>query len=418
MLQKVGHELEANTLDEYWQGALNDALLAVFDYGDGTGVLPDYIRSQNWGHAVQIVDILIKAGAYINAHSGDPIQRTALHYALDEQEPPLELIAFLIDQGADVNFRDSCGRSAFFELLEHPKATKELVKMFTDAGAVVGPPDARGQNPLHCVRISSIASWLIASGADISAVDDEGETPLHKASSKHNLELVSLYLDEGTPIDRRNNLRWTPFMQSPSASISKALLDHGADIHAATDQGITAIHQAAKACNQELILLLLANGANVHARTVREEPTCDFDIGTIIVEGNTPLHLAVASAHGALNGQTLEVVTALLDHGADIEAKEGTGKTPLLLAISTKFYNRWSWTSNEKAVNCLLERGANPHAVDDSAKNAFQLADDKHYKFSETGQFERKPPQFSHEHNMGGGRGRVRGAYGRGGFHS
>ena len=83
-------------------------------------------------------------------------------------------------------------------------------------------------------------------------------------------------------------------------------------------------------------------------------------------------------------GSTLEVVTALLDQGADIEAKEGTGKTPLLLAILTKFYryDMGTWAPNEKVVNHLLKHGADPHAVDDAAKNAFELADVMHYMFS------------------------------------
>jgi ankyrin repeat protein len=122
-------------------------------------------------------------------------------------------------------------------------------------------------------------------------------------------------------------------MQSPSASISKALLDHGADIHAATAQGTTAIHNAAASCNLELVSFLLANGANIHGRTTREDPTYGSNgWTTVLFENNTPLHLAIASVHGAYVGETLEVVTALLNHGAEIEAREGTGKTPLLLA--------------------------------------------------------------------------------------
>ena len=70
-------------------------------------------------------------------------------------------------------------------------------------------------------------------------------------------------------------------------------------------------------------------------------------------------------------GQMWEVVNVLLAHGADIEAKEGTGKTPLLLAISTKFYDMGTWAPNEKVVNRLLEHGADLHAVDDAVKNAF-----------------------------------------------
>lgn len=111
-------------------------------------------------------------------------------------------------------------------------------------------------------------------------------------------------------------------------------LDHGADIHASIDQGFTTIHLAAGSCNLELVLLLLINTADVHARVAREDHSGGINAGpTSTVESNTPLRLTVASDHDASTGEPLEVLKALLDHGADIEANEGSGKTPLLLAI-------------------------------------------------------------------------------------
>jgi ankyrin repeat protein len=424
ILQRFGSERDTNARDDYRQSALDSALMSVFDCdcADGDGGLLDYIRDQQWDHAVQVIDVLIDAGASVNTYGKDPTRRTALHAAVTEQGPPMILITSLLNHGADPNSPDSSGRSPFFELLGDPRATEELVKVFTDAGAVIGSPAAGGQTPLHHVRNPSIASWLIASGADVDAMDYQGEIPLHKACSLGMLALVSLYLDAGSPVDVRNNLGWTPFMQSRSASISRALLNHGADIHAATAQGTTAIHKAAASCEVELVSFLLANGANIHGRATRENPTCGSNgRTTVLVEGYTPLHLAIASAHGAFVGATLEVVTALLNHGAEIEAREGTGKTPLLLAISRKYNsNAKSCTHNEKVVNYLLEHGADPYAVDDAGKNAFQLADDRNYTLSKMGKFERKPapPISVHERNMGPGRGRGRGAYGRGGFHS
>ncbi|RYN22610.1 hypothetical protein AA0112_g9853 [Alternaria arborescens] len=423
ILQRFGSERDTNARDDYWQSALDDALLSVFDCdnADGDGGLLDYIRDQQWDHAVQIIDVLIDAGASVNTYGKDPLRCTALHAAVTEQGPPMILITSLLNHGADPNFPDSSGRSPFFELLGDPRATEELVKVFIDAGAVIGSPAAGGQTPLHHVRSPSIASWLIASGADVDATN-QGEIPLHKACSLGMLALVSLYLDAGSPVDVRNNLGWTPFMQSRSASISRALLNHGADIHAATAQGTAAIHKAAASCTLELVSFLLANGANIHGRATREDPTCGSNGRTaVLIEGYTPLHLAIASAHGAFVGATLEVVTALLNHGAEIEAREGTGKTPLLLAISRKYNsNAESCTHNEKVVNYLLKRGADPYAVDDAGKNAFQLADDRNYTLGEVGKFERKPapPISVHERNLGPGRGRGRGAYGRGGFHS
>jgi ankyrin repeat protein len=424
ILQRFGSERDTNAHDDYRQFALDNALLSVFDCdcADGNVGLLDYIRDQQWDHAVHIIDVLIYAGASVNTHGKDPLRRTALHAAIAEQGPPVILITSLLNHGADPNSPDSSERSPFFQLLGDPRATEELVKIFTDAGAVVGSPAAGGQTPLHHVRKPSIASWLIASGADVGAMDYQGEIPLHKASSLGMLELVSLYLDAGSPVDVRNNLGWTPFMQSSSASISRALLNHGTDIHAATSQGTTAIHKAAASCKLELVSFLLANGANIHGRAIREDLTCGSnERTTVLVEGYTPLHLAIASAHGAFVGATLEVVTALLNHGAEIEAREGTGKTPLLLAISRNYNsNAKSCTHNEKVVNYLLERGADPYAVDDAGKDAFELAGDRNYTLSEVGKFERKPapPISVHERNMGPGRGRGRGAYGRGGFHS
>jgi cytohesin len=424
ILQRFGSERDTNARDDYWQSALDDALLSVFDCDNagGDGGLLDYIRDQQWDHAVQIIDVLIDAGASVNTYGKDPLRCTALHAAVTEQGPPMILITSLLNHGADPNSPDSSGRSPFFELLGDPRATEELVKVFIDAGAVIGSPAAGGQTPLHHVRSPSIASWLIASGADVDAADHQGEIPLHKACSLGMLALVSLYLDAGSPVDVRNNLGWTPFMQSRSASISRALLNHGADIHAATAQGTTAIHKAAALCTLELVSFLLANGANIHGRATREDPTCRSNGRTaVLIEGYTPLHLAIDSAHGAFVGATLEVVTALLNHGAEIEAREGTGKTPLLLAISRKYNsNAKSCTHNEKVVNYLLKRGADPYAVDDAGKNAFQLADDGNYTLGEVGKFERKPapPMSVHERNLGPGRGRGRGAYGRGGFHS
>jgi ankyrin repeat protein len=405
LLEMAGYE---RALDDHWQGALNCAFLAV---GEGLANWPELIHSKECDEAIQVLEILIEAGASITAHSNGC---SPLHLAL-HLDSPSKLVAFLLAHGVDPNFCAPGEHSPFFQLLESPTATEELVKMFTDAGAVLGPPDARGRTILHCVRKPSIAAWLLKLGADISAIDDEGELPLHKACLGNNFDLVSLFLDAGSPVDQRNNLGWTPFIQSGSVDISKSLLDRGADIHAASGQGITAIHHAAKACDSDVVSFLLANGADVHALARREDHRSDT-----VVAHNTPLHLAVTSALGAMTGGTLQVVTGLLDHGADIEAKEGTGKTALLLAISQDFGHPNSRRSNEQVVNYLLESGANLHAVDTTGKNAVQLAGERHYMFGETGKFERKPlPPLSARHlDVGPGRGRGRRGFGRGSSHA
>jgi ankyrin repeat protein len=66
----------------------------------------------------------------------------------------------------------------------------------------------------------------------------------------------------------------------------------------------------------------------------------------------TPLHFAVD------NGAT-DAATALLDAGADIEARADRDITPLHLAVS-----RWRQSPDGAMITLLLDRGANTTAVD------------------------------------------------------
>jgi succinate dehydrogenase flavin-adding protein (antitoxin of CptAB toxin-antitoxin module) len=109
--------------------------------------------------------------------------------------------------------------------------------------------------------------------------------------------------------------------------IVQLLLDRGADVKAATEDGRTPLHWASARGHLEVALLLLDRGADVKA--------ADED-------GRTPLHWA--SARGPL-----EVVQLLLDRGADVKAATKVGWTPL------------HWASARgplEVVQLLLDRGA------------------------------------------------------------
>jgi len=83
------------------------------------------------------------------------------------------------------------------------------------------------------------------------------------------------------------------------------------------------------------------------------------------------------------------VIVQLLDHGADLEAKDSSGNTPLLSIIS---YIADSWVSekDERTINYLLERGADMEAVDEDGQSAAQLVDLKGYCVNEVGKLKSK----------------------------
>ena len=72
--------------------------------------------------------------------------------------------------------------------------------------------------------------------------------------------------------------------------------------------------------------------------------------------GTTPLH----------NASTAEVVMAVLEAGADLEAQDGSGRTPLHVA---------AMDGTVETVTALLEAGADPKARDESGKLPFDYAE-------------------------------------------
>jgi len=64
---------------------------------------------------------------------------------------------------------------------------------------------------------------LIASRADVNVQDYKGDTPLHIACVKCNVELAMLLLDNGAKMDVLNNEGLMPYNASNNADIKKLL---------------------------------------------------------------------------------------------------------------------------------------------------------------------------------------------------
>jgi uncharacterized protein len=110
----------------------------------------------------------------------------------------------------------------------------------------------------------------------------------------------------------------------------KGLLDSGADVHAREQMtSFSALELAAMGEHTEVIRALLQKGANVDARDR---------------VGYTPLIRAAQAGHA-------EALKLLLEKGADPNAKQSAGLTALMEAAGAGHAN---------VVRLLVERGANP----------------------------------------------------------
>lgn len=179
---------------------------------------------------------------------------------------------------------------------------------------------------LICLGLLGLASLSgCATTSEPSAATTTAETPaaapaeelvtffVNEARSGH-LDKVKEALAAGVPVDTVDSVDQTALIAAASKDqleIAKVLLAHGADPNAHDPAGWTPlIHATYFGSSLDLISLLVDKGANVNAQNDR---------------GVTALYLAAAGGHEAY-------VQHLLKLGADPKLATKTGYTPLRVA--------------------------------------------------------------------------------------
>ena len=310
---------------------------------DQCGATPLHLAAYSSNHP-EIIELLLKHGADVNATIDHGFDSTPLHYAACGNRNPLILDA-LIRKGAEVDARansrdlrlNSHSRSESMLLYEemHRKSSKQKWS------------DNQGATPLHfAARYNEepkVAELLLENGAKVDAEHGVFDnTPLLWAAfSNPNAGVIGMLIKNGAAVYETNWNRWTPLhyaAMNKSVYVLNELifLDKDSDINfnGKTDRGKTALHFAAANENSEILLELISRGADVDARDEY---------------GTTPLHEAAKNPNTA-------ILQALISHDAEIDAKCGNGETPLHYAAR---YNL-----NPDAIHLLVQHGANTDAKD------------------------------------------------------
>lgn len=100
-----------------------------------------------------------------------------------------------------------------------------------------------------------LTRWLVEQGADLSATDAYGETPLH-ARAGHWKGDVALLIALGADVNHDAGGRGTPLHRAAAVGnlrTARALLDHGARVDAINDAGQTPLLLALQRCSNATI---------------------------------------------------------------------------------------------------------------------------------------------------------------------
>jgi ankyrin repeat protein len=260
------------------------------------------------GNPTAILTVLV-AGADVNATTKEGW--TALHWAAARGVRDLGLDSLVVHGKADIEARTREGDTALHLAAEYSR--DDVVKYLLGKQAKVDALNNAKYSPLLVAVAAgrtAVVPILVEQGADLKLRAPGGNSVLHLAASAGNLEMVQKLLETpGIEVDARNDDGYSPLAVVKGPEAATALLEKGADIAWADKAGLTLLHMTAAEGDLPLMALLLEKGANANAKEK---------------DGRTPLFWA----------KTPAIATALLDKGADPKVVATDGRTALFEGVT------------------------------------------------------------------------------------
>jgi ankyrin repeat protein len=294
---------------------------------------------------------LLDAGADADTapDPGDADQRSVLMLAA--QWPDTRLLRALIAHGADLNRR----HGAMNVLLATARA--------------------------GCQGRAETVMTLLANGADVTAVDAEGNTALHYIARSDERGIAAMLLDAETPLDALNRHGESPLAVACRAAnwpMAELLLQHRAPLAGEGAEPALVAAAGIAADDPQGVGLLLKHKARVDARNALGRSA----LMTAALEGHRHIVDALLAAratvdladtHGttalmeAARAGAHDVVCALCDAGASLQPRDRHGRDALTLACLSPH-------TRAASVRRLVEAGADATAAGSDGRSALECA--------------------------------------------
>ena len=315
------------------------------------------------GSRTDEVKRLIALGADLSHRdmSGD----TPLHVAVASGYAPIVVV--LLEAGADPNAKNVTGMSPLFDI--RPSDDESIFNALLEAGAKINLPTRHGETALHSYAQRGYkrqVELLIKHGADVKARSKTGRTVLSAAARSRRPEIVRAVLDAGAPLkaDEPDEVDESPLIALFEAWKSRAhshtdripdkvgecvtlLVKAGVAVDVKDEEGVSAIHWAAKHGDEAMLKLLVDAGADVDSRVdLHGLQLTPLMAAAAMRPSNVAPLLKLGAEMKAVDSEKkrktaifyaarhsgVEAIQAFIDAGDDINQTDGEGSSVLYAA--------------------------------------------------------------------------------------
>jgi ankyrin repeat protein len=348
------------------------------------------------------VEMLLAAG--VSPRTPEPGGNTPLHAAALSGR--LDIARRLIEAGAEVDARHTQDRATPLHYAitgDHAAMLEFLLARGADPSAVYGDLVsglhlAAGRGHARIVEI------LIAKGAALNSRAGNGATPLEDAVRRGSEDVVRLLLDAGVDAGIVNSRSGQTALHVAAGinqrGIAAMLIDAGSALHVIDRNGATPLDVALQYQRRDLVNLLLDRGAKYDVAGALRSAVLrgQMQMLRLLADRITPGLAGALLSDAAVKGHG-EIVTFLLENKADVNGRNADGATPLHDAAlgggrevaalllkrgaqidardrdseATPLHVAASW-GRRAVVELLLVSGADPWATDKNGRTPLDLA--------------------------------------------
>ena len=367
------------------QGCSIEVLQTLIDHGVDVNAIDEkgdtaLMLASEKGN-VEFIYLLLKAGADPNIADGDG--NTWLHHSIIGESKG-EVLQMIINHGAQVNATNKMGDTAL--MIASGKGNVDGTNVLLEAGA---DPNITDANEDSCIHISMLGFYkrqvlqtVINHGVKVNDTNKQSYTALMIASLNGNIDGIKVLLEAGADpniadVNGYNCLHFVVF-QGCSIDVLQTIIDHGVDVNATNKMGHTALmiasgkgnidganvllkagtdpsigdangniwlhHSIIGDCKREVLQKIIYRNSQVNATNKKGHTALmiacakgNIDGINVLLEagagpnvtdtnGNTCLHISV------FRGCSTEVLEALIDHGADVNATNRDHENAIMLA--------------------------------------------------------------------------------------